>query len=324
MMRRRNAATKKSIRSSVGAKPPHDAGSQARSEPTHSGGRSKPSATRRPAGLNIVATPIGNAADITLRALEVLAGVDVIACEDTRVTSKLLAIHGIATSLTPYHEHNAARARPSLIKRLKCGQTVALVSDAGTPLVSDPGYKLVRACLDAGISVTAVPGPSAALTALMVSGLPTDRFLFAGFLPPRQAARRRALAELAAVPASLVFMESTRRLAAALADMAAVLGERETAVARELTKMFEDVRRGTPAALAAHYRDAGPPKGEVTLVVAPPAGDPSLGDDEMDRRLALAMAEGSVRDAVARVAAETGLAKRRLYARALELGRDRR
>ena len=322
MKRQRNAATKKTIRSSVGAKPPHGTDPQAPPEPTHSGGRSKPSATH--AGLNIVATPIGNAADITLRALEVLASVDVIACEDTRVTSKLLAIHGIATPLSAYHEHNAARARPSLIKRLKDGQTVALVSDAGTPLISDPGYKLVRACLDAEIAVTGIPGPSAALTALMVAGLPTDRFLFAGFLPPRAAARRRALAELAAVPASLVFMESARRLAAVLADMATVLGEREIAVTRELTKMFEEVRRGTPGTLAAHYRDAGPPKGEVTMVVAPPTGGPTLTDDEVDRRLARAMADGSVRDAAARVAAETGLARRRLYSRALELARERR
>jgi 16S rRNA (cytidine1402-2'-O)-methyltransferase len=322
MTQRRNAAKKKTIRSSGGTKPPHDAGPQARPEPTHSGPRSKPSAV--PAGLSIVATPIGNAADITLRALEVLAGVDVIACEDTRVTSKLLAIHGISTSLTAYHEHNAARARPALIQRLKSGQTVALVSDAGTPLVSDPGYKLVRACLDAEIPVTGIPGPSAALTALMVSGLPTDRFLFAGFLPPRTTARRRALTELAAVPASLVLMESARRLAALLADMADILGERETAVTRELTKMFEEVRRGTPAILAAHYRDAGAPKGEVTLVVAPPLAGSSLTDDEVDRRLNEAMRESSVRDAAARVAVETGLAKRALYNRALELRRDRR
>ena len=320
MTRRRNAATRKSIRSSVDAKPPQDAGPQAVSEPTESGPASKPPVA---SGLHIVATPIGNARDITLRALDVLAGADVVACEDTRVTSKLLARHGIAVSLTPYHEHNAAKARPALIRRLEDGQTVALVSDAGTPLVSDPGYKLVRACIDAGIPVTGLPGPSAAMTALMVAGLPTDRFLFAGFLPPRTAARRKALAELAAVPASLVFMESPRRLAAALADMAAVLGEREAAVTRELTKLYEEVRRGSLPGLAAAYRTDGPPKGEVTIVVAPPLPAEPLSAADVDNRLIAALAEHSVRDAVARVAAETGMAKRTLYARALELGRRR-
>ncbi len=168
------------------------------------------------------------------------------------MTSRLLAIHGIATPLVPYHDHNAERARPALIRRLKNGETVALVSDAGTPLVSDPGYRLVRACIAEDVPVTVLPGPSAVLAALVLSGLPTDRFLFAGFLPPRKAARRRALAELAGVRASLVFMESARRLAAALADMAETLGRREAAVGRELTKMFEEVRRGPLPDLARH------------------------------------------------------------------------
>ncbi|MFQ5765247.1 MAG: 16S rRNA (cytidine(1402)-2'-O)-methyltransferase [Rhodospirillales bacterium] len=268
----------------------------------------------------MVATPIGNAQDITLRALEVLARADVIACEDTRVTSKLLAVHRIARPLVPYHEHNAAKARPGLIKRLKNGETVALVSDAGTPLVSDPGYKLVRACLAEGIPVTPLPGASSPLAALVASGLPPDRFFFAGFLPAKAAARRRALAELAGIPSTLVFMESARRLAASLADMAEALGEREAAVAREMTKMFEDVRRGRLRDLAAWYKGAPPPKGEVTVVVGPPAPQ-AIDEAELDRRLREALRQGSVRDAADGVAAGTGLPRRRVYARALALKR---
>ena len=316
MTRRRNACSGKSIGSSVDTVPFH-------ANPSDRARRSKPSAESALDGLFLVATPIGNAADITLRALDHLARVDVIACEDTRITSRLLAIHGIDTALTPYHEHNAARARPALIKRLKNGQTVALVSDAGTPLVSDPGYKLVQACLEAGIRVTPLPGASSVLAALTVSGLPSDRFLFAGFLPNRQAARRRALESLAAVPATLVFMESPRRLAAMLGDVAAVLGGRQTAVTRELTKLFEEVRRGPVAELSAHYRTAGAPRGEVTVVVAPPAEGPAIADAEIDRMLETALEDASVRDAAADVAAATGLSRRRIYTRALELERRR-
>lgn len=270
-----------------------------------------------PAGLILVATPIGNAADITLRALSVLAGADVVACEDTRVTGKLLALHGVSASLTPYHEHNAAKARPQIIGRLKNGESVALVSDAGTPLVSDPGYRLVQACLEEGIPVTAVPGASSVLTALQLSGLPSDRFLFAGFLPNKTAARRRALAELAAVPATLVFLESPRRLDGALTDMAGVLGEREAAVARELTKLFEEVRRGPLADLARHYAEAGPPKGEVVVVVAPPSAAAETSDEMVDRLLREALLTTSLRDAVDAVAATTGRPRRQVYARAL-------
>src|SRR6202050_1039421 len=185
-------------------------------------------------GLHIVATPIGNLADITLRALAALAGADLIACEDTRVTRKLLDRYGIATPLTPYHDHNAAQARPALLRRLADGGAIALVSDAGTPLISDPGYKLVRAVRDAGHAVTALPGASALLTAVAVAGLPTDQFLFAGFLPPKQAARRARIAELARIPATLVLYESGPRLEAALADLAAGMGDREAALCREL------------------------------------------------------------------------------------------
>lgn len=269
-----------------------------------------------------MATPIGNARDITLRALDVLNDVDAIACEDTRVTAKLLAIHGISKPLLTYHEHNAERVRPMLIERLKSGETVALVSDAGTPLVSDPGYKLVRACLAEGIPVTPIPGASAVLAALVASGLPTDKFLFAGFPPAKQAARRRALRALAPVAASLVFMESAKRLAATLADMAATLGPRPAAVAREMTKMFEQVRRGTLVELATYYKDSGPPKGEVTVVVAPPAGDDfGVNAADVDDLLLDALKDCSLRDAVGRVAARTGVPRRQVYARALTLKR---
>ncbi len=296
---------------------------RAPSNPKGSAGASKPPAV--PPGLYLVATPIGHAADISLRALDTLAGADLIACEDTRVTARLMARHHITTPLTPYHDHNAARARPGLIKRLKKGETVALVSDAGTPLVSDPGYRLVRACIDEGVPVTVVPGPSSVLAALSLSGLPTDRFLFAGFLPPRTAARKRALADLATVAATLVVMESPRRLAATLADMAAVLGDRPAAVCRELTKMFEDVRRASLPDLARLYRESGPPKGEVTVVVAPPVAEAVAWDDAaVDDALREALARESPRDAARAVAAATGLPRRRVYQRAVALaGRER-
>ncbi|MSO92078.1 MAG: 16S rRNA (cytidine(1402)-2'-O)-methyltransferase [Rhodospirillales bacterium] len=270
-------------------------------------------------GLYIVATPIGNAADVSLRALDVLKAVDVIACEDTRVTSKLLAIHGISTALLSYHDHNADRVRPRLIERLKHGESVALASDAGTPLISDPGYKLVRAAVGESIAVTAVPGPSAVLTALVLSGLPTDRFLFAGFLPPGGSARRKALAELAQVDATLVVMESAKRLASALRDMAAVLGDRPAAVAREMTKMFEEVRRDTLSVLARHYQEAGAPKGEVTIVIGPPGERAPMSADDLDRRIAEALATHSVRDAAEIVAGACGVPRRQVYARALAL-----
>lgn len=273
-------------------------------------------------GLYLVATPIGNARDITLRALDVLTAADVIACEDTRVTAKLLTIHGIATPTTAYHEHNARRAGPALIERIARGQAVALVSDAGTPLVSDPGYRLVQAAIAAGLPITSIPGPSSVLTALTLAGLPTDRFLFAGFLPPKTAGRRQALAELADVRTTLVFLETPPRLAASLADMAAQLGDRAAVVARELTKFYEEVRRGGLAELAAHYAAAGAPKGEVVVLVGPPVAD-VVDDDEVDRALAEALASMSVKDAAASVAAATGRPRREVYRRALSLAGDR-
>lgn len=273
-----------------------------------------------PIGLCLVATPIGNASDISLRALRALKFADVVACEDTRVTSKLLAVHGIQAKLIAYHEHNAARVRPALIRRLKNGESVTLVSDAGTPLVSDPGYQLVRACIDEAVPITAVPGASAVLTALQLSGLPSDRFFFAGFLPNKTGARKRALAEVATVPGTLIFMESAKRLPAALADMTEVLGPRDAAVTRELTKMFEEVRRGPLDDLARHFAESGPPKGEITMVVAPPpAGGYEISDDELAARLRDALRTSSLRDAVAAVAATTGRSRREVYARALAL-----
>ncbi len=273
-------------------------------------------------GLYIVATPIGNARDITLRALDVLEAADLVLCEDTRVTSKLFAIHGLKTPLRAYHEHNAAAERPKVITRIREGAAVALVSDAGTPLISDPGYKLVEALLDENLAVTTLPGASSVMAALTLAGLPTDRFLFAGFLPPKQAARRAALEEVQSLKASLVFLESPRRLAAMLADVAKVLGDRQVSVARELTKKFEEVRRGSAVELVAHYDEAGAPKGEVVVIVGPPEGEAEMDDASIDDMLRKALAQHSLKDAVAAVTGATGLKRREIYARALDLTKD--
>jgi 16S rRNA (cytidine1402-2'-O)-methyltransferase len=272
-------------------------------------------------GLHIVATPIGNLRDMTLRALEVLAAADVIACEDTRVTRKLLDHYGITTPLTPYHDHNAAEARPKLIARLAAGHAVALVSDAGTPLVSDPGFKLVRAAQDAGHAVTTAPGASAALAALAVAGLATDRFFFEGFLPPKPGQRRARVAELARIPATLVLFETGPRLATALADLAGGLGGRDAAVCRELTKLHEEVRRGDLATLAKHYESAAEPRGEIVLVIAPPNAQETEAAD-LDALLRNALARLSVKEAVAEIAAVTGQPRRDVYQRALKLAKD--
>lgn len=271
--------------------------------------------------LAVVATPIGNLGDLTGRAAQCLAEANVVACEDTRVTAKLLAAFGIRTPMLAYHEHNAARVRPQIIERLKQGQIVALVSDAGTPLVSDPGYKLVTAAIAENIPVTAAPGPSALLTALVLSGLPSDRFLFAGFLNVKTTARRAEIKALAAVPATLIFYEAPPRLAKALDDLLAVLGPRQAAVARELTKRFEEVRRGTLSELAAHYAAAPQPKGELVVLVGPPetAADAASDEADLDSALKAAMDTLSVKEAVALVAAETGVPRRVAYARALKL-----
>lgn len=271
-------------------------------------------------GLHVVATPIGNLRDITLRALATLAAADAVLAEDTRVSRNLLAHYGIATPLVAYHEHNAAAMRPILLARLRKGDKLALISDAGTPLVSDPGFKLVADALAADIPVTAAPGASAVLAALVVAGLPTDRFFFEGFLPTRSGARRARISELAAIPGTLVLFESPRRLAETLADLAAVLGPRQAAVARELTKHFEQVRRGAVDALAADYEREGPPKGEIVLLVAPPGEDaPALEGEALDERIRAALEKFSLKDAASVVAAETGQPRRKIYARALEL-----
>jgi len=267
-------------------------------------------------GLHLVATPIGNLGDITLRALWVLNGVDRILCEDTRVTARLLARFGIDKPLDPYHDHNADRVRPFALAALRRGERLALVSDAGTPLVSDPGYKLVRAVLDEGLPVTAAPGPSAAIAALILSGLPPDAFLFAGFLPPRSAARRKALAVWKELPATLIFFEGPSRLAACLADMAEMLGDRSAAIGRELTKRHEEVRRGTLAALAEHYRSASAPRGEIVIVVGAPGRTEPMAAD-LDALLDDKLSRLSLRDAVAATTSETGLARRTVYDRAL-------
>jgi len=275
------------------------------------------------AGLYLVATPIGNLRDITVRALEVLAAADLIACEDTRVTRKLLDHYGIATPLTPYHEHNAAEARPKLIARLADGAAIALVSDAGTPLVSDPGYKLVREARAAGGSVTALPGASAVLAALTLSGLPTDRFLFEGFLPAKEAARRARINELKRIPATLVLFESGARIAAALADLAAELGPRQAAICRELTKLHEEVRRGDLGTLAREAAQAEEPRGEIAIVVAPPDRHRELAPVDLDALLRQALERLSVKEAVAEIAAVTGEPRREVYQRALALAKER-
>jgi 16S rRNA (cytidine1402-2'-O)-methyltransferase len=271
-------------------------------------------------GLHVVATPIGNLADISLRALGTLAAADVVIAEDTRVTKTLLAHYGIATPLIAYHEHNAAVMRPHLLARLANGDALALVSDAGTPLISDPGFKLVSEALEAGISVTSVPGASAVLTALVVAGLPTDRFFFEGFLPAKTVARRQRIAELANIPGTLVFFESPHRVADTLADLAAVLGARSAALARELTKHFETVRRGLLADLAATLAAEPAPKGEIVLLVGPPSPDAPMATGEvLDAKIGKALETLSVKEAATVVAAETGQPRRQVYARAIEL-----
>lgn len=276
-------------------------------------------AARLPPGLYLIATPIGNLGDITLRALATLAAADLIACEDTRVTAVLLAHYGIRTKRIAYHDHNAAHQRPRLLAALGRGQAVALVSDAGTPLVSDPGFRLSLAARAAGHPVVPVPGASAVLAGLVASGLPSDSFLFAGFLPAKAGARTKRLTALSTVPATLVFFESPRRLAASLADMAAAFGgERPATIARELTKAFETVRGGTLGELAAAFAGEPPPKGEVVVVVAPPPDRPPSADDA-DQILRALLDTRTASGAAAEAASVTGLPRRDLYRRALAI-----
>jgi 16S rRNA (cytidine1402-2'-O)-methyltransferase len=282
------------------------------------GGASIPAPLPSP-GLYVVATPIGNLADVTFRALAILAGVDVILAEDTRVSRNLLTRYGIETPVSPYHEHNAAEARPRALRRIAEGQALALISDAGTPLISDPGYKLVAEAVAMGLAVTAAPGPSAALAALCVAGLPTDRFFFEGFLPPKRPARRERINALGAVPGTLIFYEAPGRLAETLADLALELGPRPAAVTRELTKLYEEVRRGPLNALAAEYAAQEAPKGEIVIVVGAPEPRPSISEDVLDREIAETLTKLSLKDAAAAIAARHGLPRRQVYARALAL-----
>src|SRR5437588_12101304 len=273
-------------------------------------------------GLYLVATPIGHLGDITLRALETLAGVDIIACEDTRITRRLTERYAISARLKPYHEHNDAMARPKILERLAQGASIALVSDAGTPLISDPGFKLVREACTAGHQVTALPGPSSVLTSLSVAALPTDRFFFEGFLPPKQNARRTRLTELSRIDATLVMFESGNRVQDTLADLARLMGGREAAICREMTKMHEEIRRAPLSELA---RRAGEleTRGEFVLVVGPPTADAEgMTEDALDDLLRSQIELGSVKDAVAHAVELSGRPRREVYARALELAKQ--
>lgn len=270
-------------------------------------------------GLYLVATPIGNLGDISARAVDVLKSADLIACEDTRNTQKLLTLLGIGgKKLTAYHNFNAEKACPKILEHLQNDEMIALVSDAGTPLVSDPGYKLVRKCVDNGIYVTSVPGACAFLTALQLSGLPSHRFLFQGFLPPKTTARKKELTELSRVPATLIFYESPQRLEETLTDMLEILGNRFAAVVREITKKFEQTVRGTFTDLLDGYAQNGYPKGEIVIVVEPPATE-KADPVEIDALLNQALLTMRVKDAAAFVAEQTGESKKNLYQRALDL-----
>lgn len=272
-------------------------------------------------GLHLVATPIGNLADMTLRALSVLARADTIYCEDTRHSRTLTAHYAISTPLRPYHEHNADAARPEILRALGDRKSIALISDAGTPLVSDPGYKLVREALAAGHTVTSLPGPSAVLAALAQSGLPTDTFLFGGFLPNKQGARQTRLRELAGVPATLIFFEAPGRVEETLAEMAGVYAGRELAIARELTKMHEEVRGGSAEALIA-WAKVSAPRGEFVILVAPPTAGVEASDATIRSHLATTLADLSLRDAVKAVSEGLSVPRSRVYDLAIAMKRD--
>ncbi len=272
----------------------------------------------QPPGLYIVATPIGNLGDITLRALEVLKNVDLIACEDTRVTAKLLSHYGIKKPTISYNDHNAADRRPEIFDTIENGGRVALVSDAGTPLISDPGYKLVREAAAEGIHITTLPGASSLLSALCLAALPTDRFLFAGFLSPKEEACKKELSSLARIDTTLVFFESAKRLQKTLSWMNETLGDRDAAVARELTKLHEECKRGRLQTLATYYAKEGEPKGEVVIVVAPPAAVEASQED-IESKLQLLLKTHSVKEAASIVAEETGTARKEVYSKALDI-----
>lgn len=277
--------------------------------------------TARPlvSGLHLVATPLGNLGDISFRALSALAAADVILCEDTRVTSRLLGRFSIATRMRPYHDHNASQVRPAILEQLQSGGRVVLVSDAGMPAVSDPGYKLVRDSIALDIPVDVIPGPTAPVTALVLSGLPTDRFMFAGFLPARPGQRRAILTELANVPATLIFFESANRLAASLADMVEELPGRQVAVTRELTKLHQEVLRGMPGEIVEQLQARGSVKGEITIVVGPPDAAPVADEADLEERLAELLKTNSASKAAAQLARETRKTRADLYDLAMKL-----
>ena len=277
-----------------------------------------PKETALEPALYVVATPIGNLRDITLRALDTLRAADVILAEDTRQSRKLLDAYDIKTPLTPYHDHNAAKRVPGVIKDLKAGQTVALISDAGTPLVSDPGFKLVRAAVEADIDVFPLPGASAVLAGLVKSGLPSDRFLFAGFLPPKSGARKTALEELSSVKATSIFFETGPRIAACLKDMHSVLEDRDVVLTRELTKRYEEARHGSFESLIESVK-AEPPRGELVLMVGPPKTGERWSEDEVISALRVQISELGVKRASAEVAPQCGWPKRDVYQLALTL-----
>jgi 16S rRNA (cytidine1402-2'-O)-methyltransferase len=294
--------------------PSSNSGENERGDPT----QAHTSSPSLDAALYIVSTPIGNLRDVTLRALDILAAVNKIYAEDTRVARKLLDAHGLKAKTTAYHDHSTDNVRADIVAALDRGESIALISDAGTPLVSDPGYKLARAVIDAGHRIVPVPGASAVLAAVVASGLPSDRFLFAGFLPTKEAARRSTLTELAQIPATLIVYETGPRLAASLAAMAETLGPRDAVVARELTKLFEEIRRAPLAELAEHYRTQAVPRGEIVVVVAPPAPPDEIGDEALAAFVATLSAL-TAKDAAERAAAELGVPRKRAYAVVLSL-----
>jgi 16S rRNA (cytidine1402-2'-O)-methyltransferase len=270
-------------------------------------------------GLYVVSTPIGNLRDITLRALDVLRQADEILAEDTRIARRLLDAHDIRAKVSPYHDHNGAIRRPDILEKLASGASLALISDAGTPLVSDPGYKLVHEASESGHKIIPVPGASALLAGLVTSGLPSDRFMFCGFLPAKSKGRQSEAARLAEIPATLVFYETGPRLASSLADLSEVLGkDRTAAVARELTKLFEETRRGTLKELAQHYAESSPPKGEIVLLIGPPV-EQALDQDQIDNALKTALETLPMKQAANQVAAQFNIPKRDAYQRALTL-----
>ena len=268
-------------------------------------------------GLYVVATPIGNLGDITVRALATLAAAETVLCEDTRTSGKLMERFAIRTKLSPYHEHNAQKARPHILERLQQGATIALISDAGMPLVSDPGYRLVKEAVELGIPVTACPGPSAVLTGLALSGLPTDRFLFAGFVPQKQGERRRLFAEFEKLKATLIFFESPHRIVETLHDLATALPGRAVAVTRELTKLHEEVLRGQAQEIAAQLAARAAVKGEITLLVGPPTEDEPVSDADIDIAINHALSTMPASKAASEVAKRFNLNRAGIYQRIL-------